>query len=377
MNVRIGDADLVHTGPGTIAGRYMRRFWQPVYRSEDLPVRQAKPVRIMSVDFTLYRGEDGVAHALDFRCSHRGAQLSVGYVEGDCVRCLYHGWKFDPSGKCVERPGDSEQERPGTHIRGYPTQEYLGLIFVYFGDGKSPPPLTRFKAMEQDGIRDVTVDMLPCNFFFSMENDASHFPYTHRDLLPARNLSGIPKVWAEETDWGLACFDQWPNNDRVGVAHKGMPNVGYIVPAAILLAKGAKHALHVSWRVPIDDQRHTTFRVNLLTVMGEEAEAILASRPPSYYDRSAIGKLGDAVLAGKLRLSDIEDRTHIEFIQDYVAQVGQGDVTTRESEQLSRSDVTVVLFRRIWKRELQALADGRELKQWRLTEKIEMPVNTI
>lgn len=376
MNVRIGDADLVHTDPGTLGGRYMRRFWQPVYRGEDLPAGQAKPVRIMGFDFTLYRGEDGIPHAVDFRCSHRGAQLSVGYVEGNCIRCLFHGWRFDPSGQCLERPGDAEIDRPKTHIRGYPTEEYLGLIFVYFGEA-APPPLPRFKAMEQEGLRDVTFDVLPCNFFFSLENDASHFPFTHRDLLPAKNLSGIPKVWAEETDWGLACYDQWPNTNVVGIAQKGMPNVGYIVPAAILLAKGAKHALHVSWRVPIDDQRHATFRVNLLPVTREEAEAIRAKRPASFYDRSVIGKLGDAVLAGKLRLCEIEDRTHIEFIQDYVAQVGQGDVSTRQHEQLSMSDVTVVLFRRIWKRELQALAEGRELKQWRLTEAIEMPVNTI
>lgn len=374
--MRVSDADLVRTGPGTIAGRYMRRFWQPVYRAEDLPVGHARPVRIMSFDFTLYRGEDGVAHAVDFRCSHRGAQLSLGYVEGNFVRCLYHGWKFNPSGKCVERPGDSDQERPGTHIRGYPTEEYLGLIFVYFGEGE-PPPLPRFEAMEQEGIRDVTYDMLPCNFFFSIENDASHFPYTHRDLLPAKNLSGIPKVWAEETDFGLACYDLWPNTDKVGCVHKGMPNVGYIVPAAILLAKNVKHALHVSWRVPIDDEKHATFRVNLITATGDDAKEILAKRTPAYYDRSVINKYGDAVIAGKMRLSDIEDRTHIEVIQDYVAQVGQGDVSVREREQLSVSDVTVVLLRRVWKRELQALADGRELKQWRLTDKIQMPVNTI
>ena len=376
MSERVSDADLVYTGPGTIAGRYMRRFWQPVYRAEDLPTGQAKPVRIMSTDFTLYRGQDGVAHAVDFRCSHRGAQLSVGYVEDDCVRCLYHGWKFNPAGKCVERPGDRDHERPGTHIRSYPTEEYLGLIFVYFGEGE-PPPLPRFKAMEAEGILDVTYDMLPCNYFFSLENDASHFPFTHRDLLPARNLSGIPKVWAEETDWGVACYDKWPSTDRVGVAHKGMPNVGYIVPAAILLAKGGKHALHVSWRVPIDDKRHATYRANLTPVTGDEAKKTLANRPVNFYDRSMIGKLGDAVIAGKIRLSDIEDRTHIEVIQDYVAQVGQGDVSVREHENLSRSDVTVVLLRMIWKRELQALADGREPKQWRLTEKVEMPVNTI
>lgn len=376
VNMRVTNSDLVLTGPGTIGGRFMRRFWQPVYRAEDLPVGHAKPVRIMGTDFTLYRGHDGVPHAVDNRCSHRGAQLSVGYVEDDCIRCLYHGWKFKPSGECVERPGDSDQERPGTHIKGYPTEEYLGLIFVYFGEGE-PPPLPRFEALEGEGLRDVTYDFMPCNFFFSIENDASHFPYTHRDLLPAKNLSGIPKVWAEETDFGLACYDLWPNTNKVGCVHKGIPNVGYIVPAAILLAKNVKHALHVSWRVPIDDQSHAQFRINLIIAPEEDVKQILANRPAGYYDRSVINKYGDAVIAGKIRLSDIEDRTHIESIQDYVAQVSQGHVSVREREQLSVSDVTVVLLRRIWKREMQALVDGRPLKEWKLTENVQMPVNTI
>jgi 5,5'-dehydrodivanillate O-demethylase len=373
---RITDADLVYTGPGTIAGEYMRRFWHPVYRSEDLPAGQAKPVRIMSTDFTLYRGETGTPHAVDFRCSHRKAQLSIGFIEGDCIRCFYHGWKFDPQGNAIERPGDIERERPATRIRSYPTEEYLGLIFVYFGEGE-PPPLPRFEAMEEEGIRDAIVDVLPCNFFFSLENDAVHFAFAHRDLLPERNLHGIPKVWAEESDWGITMFDQWPNSDRVGIAQKGMPNVGYIVPTAILLAKGARHALHVSWRVPIDDAKHVTFRVNLLTVTGDEARKVLESRSPSYYDRSNLGKLADAVLAGEIRLSDIKDRTHIEHIQDYIAQVGQGDVSNRQSEQLTPADTCAVLVRRVWKRELQALADGGELKQWRLTEKVVQPLSTI
>jgi 5,5'-dehydrodivanillate O-demethylase oxygenase subunit len=368
----ISDTDIVYTGPETIAGRYMRRFWHPVYRAQDLQAGDAKPVRIMGVDFTLYRSEAGAAHAVAFRCSHRRAQLSIGYIEGDCIRCRYHGWKFDPTGYCVERPGDVERERPATNIRGYPTEEYLGLIFVYFGEG-APPPLPRFQAMEQEGILDVTVDVLPCNYFYSLENDASHFPYTHRDLLQERNLSGIPKVWAEETDFGIAMYDQWPNNDQVGCSHKGMPNVGYIVPAAVLLAKGGKRALHVSWRVPIDDERHVTYRANLLMVTGEEAERILNARTRTFYDRSVIGKYADAVIAGTMRLSDIKDRTHIEFIQDYIVQVGQGSPSERQYEQISATDRCVMLFRRIWKRELTAFAEGRVPKEWKLTGEMEIP----
>src|SRR5207245_5192386 len=82
-------------GPGTLAGRYLRTFWQPVYRAQDLPAGRAKPIRIMNEDFTLYRGEGGTPHLLAFRCAHRGTQLSTGWVEGDELRCFYHGWKYD------------------------------------------------------------------------------------------------------------------------------------------------------------------------------------------------------------------------------------------------------------------------------------------
>ena len=96
--------DFVHTGPGTLAGQYMRLFWQPVYRAQDLAPGQAVPIRIMSEDFTLYRGEGGISHLVAFRCAHRGTQLSVGWVEEDCIRCFFYGWKYDGSGQCVEQP---------------------------------------------------------------------------------------------------------------------------------------------------------------------------------------------------------------------------------------------------------------------------------
>ncbi|HLY64456.1 MAG TPA: Rieske 2Fe-2S domain-containing protein, partial [Chloroflexota bacterium] len=79
---------LTRTGPGTLAGRYLRLFWQPVYRSVDLAPGQAVPIAILGERFTLYRGEEGAPHLVAFRCAHRGTQLSTGWVEGDCIRCL-------------------------------------------------------------------------------------------------------------------------------------------------------------------------------------------------------------------------------------------------------------------------------------------------
>lgn len=371
MKNEYDELDLYRSGPDSLGGRYLRRFWHPVYRSEDLPSGQAKPVRILNEDFTLYRGQTGKPHAVGHRCAHRLTVLSTGFVEDDCIRCFYHGWKFAANGDCVERPGESGEPAKPVKIKSYPTEEYLGLIFVYFGEGE-PPPLPRYPAMEGEGILDITSDPMPINYFYSMENDAVHFAFAHRDLLPSKGLSGIPKVWAEESDWGIVIYDEWPNRP-VGITHKGIPNIGYIVPAAILFAKGTKHALHVSWRVPIDDENHRTFRANLTTVTGDEAKKILDNRPASYYDRSVIYKMGDAVLAGEIRMEDIKDRTHIEAIQDYVAQVGQGALENRRYERLGRIDSATVTLRRIWKREVMALAEGKPVKEWKLTDKIAMP----
>ncbi|MBM2812718.1 MAG: Rieske (2Fe-2S) domain protein, partial [Chloroflexi bacterium] len=68
--------DFVHTGPGTLAGRYIRTFWQPLYRAKDLPAGKAVPVRLLGEDLTLFRGETGTAHVFQQRCAHRGTQLN-------------------------------------------------------------------------------------------------------------------------------------------------------------------------------------------------------------------------------------------------------------------------------------------------------------
>src|SRR5688500_16288737 len=92
--------DFSHVGPDDLAGRYLRRFWHPVHRSQDLPAGRALPLKILNEDFTLYRGESGQVHAVAFRCAHRLTQLNTGWVEGEHIRCRYHGWTYDGTGQC-------------------------------------------------------------------------------------------------------------------------------------------------------------------------------------------------------------------------------------------------------------------------------------
>jgi len=367
--------DFVHTGPETLAGRYMRSFWQPLYRADDLPPGRTKPIRIMSEDFTLYRGESGVPHVVAFRCAHRGTQLSTGWVEGDELRCFYHGWKYDGSGQCVEQPAEPEPFCQKVRIRSYPAQEYLGLIFAYLGEGE-PPPLPRFPELEEDGMRIVETYSWPCNFFNSLDNDPIHGAFVHRRPGLPRGVFHFPQVSAEETDWGIAEHRRWPDGE-FRTSHKGIPNVHYNMrnpngdPESGWLDD-------VSWLVPTDDEHFVKFAVLLAHLTGEAAERYLERRESRFAKLTLNAEeVAEEIMAGRMEMEEINQlrgadraRVHVTNVQDYATQVGQGPIADHTIEHLGQTDATVILFRKIWERELRALVEGKPLKQWRRTPEL-------
>ncbi|HZR98892.1 MAG TPA: Rieske 2Fe-2S domain-containing protein [Chloroflexota bacterium] len=362
--------DFVHTGPGTLAGRYMRRFWQPVYLAEELAPGQAKPLRIMSEDFTLYRGEGGTPHVVAFRCAHRGTQLSTGWVEGDCIRCFYHGWKYDASGQCVEMPAEDPSFPPKVKVKSYPTVEYLGLVFAYLGEGE-PPALPRYPDFEDEGVLVTSSYLRPCNYFQNIENGLDHVHVTFVHAVSGftdAGLRGVPRVLGEESEWGIT-----QRGVREGGATRvlqyGMPNVQHIKGSPDGGSGGWVDAL--SWRVPVDDTQHLSFNVNLVHVTGEAAARYRETAGGRGGMAPAeVNELSAAILRGERRIQDLRDHPNLVNIQDTVAQVGQGVIADRTAERLGRSDVLVILLRKIWARELRALAEGRPLKEWRRTERL-------
>ena len=373
-------ADLVHTGPGTLAGRYLRSFWQPVYRGEDLASGRIVPIRIMGEEFTLYRGEGGMPHVMAYRCAHRGAQLSAGWVEEDCIRCFYHGWKYDGSGQCVEQPGEDESFAAKITIRSYPTEEYLGLTFAYLGEGAAPP-LPRYPSLEGPGVLEVyQSEYWPCNYFNRIDNgcDAAHVAFAHRESRQVvKEHNKLPELAAEETDYGVKT-SVMRDGKVMTTLHFLMPNTNHFQISLSLRDRSSKSTAasleRFLWRVPIDDGNCVSFPIDFAHLTGEEAEeyrerrrqARLATPTPHT-------ELGEAVLAGKLRVDEIEGQANLKnltSVEDYVAQVGQGAIADRANEHLGRMDVGVILLRKLWQRELQALSDGRPLKRWSTVEQL-------
>ena len=371
--------DFAHTGPGTLAGRYLRMFWHPVYRSEDLPVGWAKPIRIMSEDMTLYRGHGGQPYLVDFRCAHRGTQLSVGWVEEDSIRCMYHGWKYDGSGRCVEQPAEPRPFCEKVRIKSYPVREYLGLVFAFMGEGE-PPEVPRYSMLEGvDGVREVEVNYRDCNYFNNIENnlDRIHVGFVHGTLngrfageKEAGTFDGrtdSPVMRAEETDWGIRTFVEHPSGLKLN-EHMGMPNV-QLVPHAIPYDPVATSRTFISWKLPVDDEHNVQFLVSAVRLKPELVEPYKERRAKRLAKWATLDhrELAKQILAGKLRLEDVDpETTEIVLLQDDLAQCGQRLIADHSAERLGQSDNPLILIRRLWRRELRALAEGRPLKQWTL-----------
>jgi 5,5'-dehydrodivanillate O-demethylase len=361
-------SEFVHTGPGTLAGRYLRLFWQPVCCAYELKAGSALPVRILGEDFTAYRGESGAAYLVGPRCAHRGTQLSVGWVEGECIRCFYHGWKYDGSGQCVEQPAEGQSFADKVRIASYPAREYLGLIFAYLGAGE-PPPLPRYPRFESADISlDVAALKRICNYFNNIDNslDSVHVRFVHqchRDSVNDKVVLGDPVITVEETEWGVRRYAKYPNGKDVTFFF-GMPNINFINGQVVDLA--IKRADVIVFKVPVDDENHIHFEVRAIPLTGEQGRKWIEERrelrAQAEKDRPELVR---QILAGKLHLNNVDpNRVDFVMVEDEVAQTGQGAIAVRSNEHLGRSDRGVFLLRKIWERELKNLAEGRPIKQW-------------
>jgi phenylpropionate dioxygenase-like ring-hydroxylating dioxygenase large terminal subunit len=115
--------------------RATARAWYPAMRARSLRRGRIGTLELVDRRIAIYRGEDGRAHAIDARCPHLGADLALGSVEADRVRCAFHGWCFGPDGACRDAPG--HDVAPRRRARVYPCEQRWGLLWVFNG----PEPL--------------------------------------------------------------------------------------------------------------------------------------------------------------------------------------------------------------------------------------------
>jgi 5,5'-dehydrodivanillate O-demethylase len=361
----VKNADFEHSGPGRPAGYLLRQCWQPVYLAEDLPPGRAVPLKILHEELTLYRGDDAVAHVIAGRCAHRGVPLSVGIVEGDCVRCRYHGWQYDQTGQCVDQPAEPKSFAAKVQIASYPVEEYFGLIWVYLGE--SPvPELPRWPELEEYG-RFHIVELRKWNYFHDLENtvDDVHQFWVHATGVyqDDGNAGGIPEIAAESTDFGLTQSSRFSNGFVRRLALL-MPNTLYFNAGAGVL-RGFKSFL---WNVPVDDENHMMFFLFIAAHLPPDVGAMVARGVRESRDYLSqlrpVDEVVRAVLSGRERWDDIEDRPDRVLIEDGIVLLGQGVLPDRSQNRLGSSDGAIILLRRLYARELAAIEAGHPLTKF-------------
>jgi phthalate 4,5-dioxygenase len=177
---------LCRIGPGTPMGNLMRQYWLPAIRSDELPAPDCPPLRVKLLGEELigFRTTSGEVGLIQNACPHRGASLFFGRNEEEGLRCVYHGWKFDVSGACVDMPSEPAESnfKNKVHALAYPTHERNGIIWAYMGPREVPPPLPEIEAtLLCEGPHQISVLHRPCNWMQGWEGemDTVHAAFLH------------------------------------------------------------------------------------------------------------------------------------------------------------------------------------------------------
>ncbi|MBM4298664.1 MAG: Rieske 2Fe-2S domain-containing protein, partial [Deltaproteobacteria bacterium] len=176
---------LTETNRGAPCGELLRRYWQPVALSEELPAGSAPlKVKILGEELALFRDDQGRPGLIGLHCAHRGTDLSYGRIEDGGLRCLYHGWLYDICGRVIDQPGEPGGGANKGAIRhpAYPCQEAGGVIFTYMGPGE-PPLLPSYEFLTvPPGKRTAVKAFYECNYLQGNEGniDPVHLSFLHQ-----------------------------------------------------------------------------------------------------------------------------------------------------------------------------------------------------
>src|SRR3954467_7810369 len=165
---------LTRTNKGTPMGDLMRRYWIPALFAWELPQPDSDPLRLrlLGEDLVAFRESNGSVGAIQNNCPHRGASLFFGRNEEAGLRCVYHGWKFDLTGQCIDMPNEPAESDFKTKVKAtaYPTAEKAGIVWTYMGPPDKQPTLPDYEWMRAPaGQCWVSKTFENCNYLQAME----------------------------------------------------------------------------------------------------------------------------------------------------------------------------------------------------------------
>jgi len=383
---------LTRVGPGTTMGELLRRFWLPALMEEEVHENDGAPVRLrlLGEDLMAFRDTEGRLGVLDAYCPHRRAHLYFGRNEEGGIRCVYHGWKFDVTGQCLDMPSEPSETnfKDRVKTKSYSTAARGGIVWVYMGPDQFKPELPDFEWARLSKSRcEITKRSQQCNWAQAVEGgiDSSHISYLHRnlaDLIPSKSGTGhrsytsrdrSPKFTIKETDYGLligASRNATKESFYWRITQFLSPFWTMIPP---ILGEEVNDSSQDTYAghafVPIDDENTWTwsFNCNPHRDFNEKEQALFHPRtglwgPIDDSYRPVWNKENDYGLDREMQKN--VNYTGIKGIpnQDVAVQESMGPIADRSREMLGTSDKAIIAYRQLLIDMAKDLQNGQEPK---------------
>jgi phenylpropionate dioxygenase-like ring-hydroxylating dioxygenase large terminal subunit len=301
MTTASDSIDLTRVGPGTVMGQLMREYWIPAVLSSEL-ARDGAPIRLMLLGEKLitFRDSAGRVGVMDHRCPHRCASLFLGRNEEGGLRCIYHGWKFDVTGKCLDMPNVPPHQdfKHKVGAKAYRTVERAGVVWVYMGARAKAPPLPAFEILD---VADAEIGALfiqrNCNFLQALEGDidTSHFGFLHAghvdpdalgqdDPIRYTVATRAPEYHIADAAWGTTYAGYRP----AGNGRTSWRFGHFLFPFWTQVPNGelSRHLQVRGW-VPLDDE-HTMYCV----LWWKGGTSAMTQEAPAFKEGAPIGGMG-------------------------------------------------------------------------------------
>jgi nitrite reductase/ring-hydroxylating ferredoxin subunit len=373
---------LTRVGPGTLMGDLMRQYWLPFLYSWEVekdgpPLR----VRLLGEDLIVFRDSDGKLGLLAANCPHRGASLFFGRNEECGIRCVYHGWKFDVDGTCVDMPSEPAESNFKDKVRAtaYGAAEQGGVVFAYMGpDPANAPGLPQFEwaLLPENQVQHEYKAVYHCNWMQALEGDldTAHVFFLHSrvnadDLRTTGTYhpDRSPKLEVVETDYGL----MYGARRIEGPGEIYWRTTQFVMPVHTLFPASPEGVVPVHIWVPIDDE-HTLIWGMRWNPAGEMEERGLVLDSPTAGVGLMQEKSGGRVYDGWWPQANMDNDFFIDResqrtktftgiptirLQDDAMTTSMGTIVNRSREHLGTTDMTIIKARQRLLRAAKALRE--------------------
>ncbi|MGA2393065.1 MAG: Rieske 2Fe-2S domain-containing protein [Candidatus Lustribacter sp.] len=373
---------LTRVGPGTPMGTLFRRYWIPALLSEELPEPDGAPVRVrlLGEDLVAFRDSTGTVGLVSAYCPHRRAPMFFGRNEECGLRCVYHGWKFDRDGACVDMPSEPPDSlfKTKVKIEAYPTWEGGSIVWAYLGPAELQPEPPAHELVRTPAThRHVSKSFEDCNFLQALEGgiDPTHASIMHNGNIGDRSFLNrydelVANIQLDKTDYGFTYA-----GIRTLTKATWVRGYHYIMPSFHMRATvegpfgnrsdGPTIDGHI-W-VPIDDEQTWVFSFGYshdpARPLDHERVRARETRlgrgdnlEPGYRPRQ--NKSNDYGIDRQRQKT--ESMTGIPGIntQDFALQEGMGPICDRSQEHLGTTDRAIITLRQVLFAALDTLDSG-------------------